>query len=211
MATPRQIQRRLKIAAHVLLSLPLLWIMGQWGAALMGAPHSLGVNVIETTIRFLGDWAIRALLVALAVSPVAWLSGWKPLMAIRRLTGLWAFAYTLLHFFSYFGMEQIFSLGLLWQDVLKRKYITFGMTALALLIPLAVTSTNGWVRRLGGRRWQLLHRSVYVIGGLAVLHHWFMVKGIQLTPIIHGVILIALLGVRFARWAGRRRKRLALA
>ena len=152
MARSKRPYRWLKPVSHVALAAPLLWIVWQWGAAILGEPHALGFNAIETTIRFLGDTAIRVLLVALAVTPVSWALGWKPMMQIRRLTGLWAFAYTLLHFFAYFGMEQIFSIGLLWEDVLKRKYITLGMTAIVLLIPLAVTSTNKMVRRVGAKR-----------------------------------------------------------
>ena len=210
MARSKRPYRWLKPVSHVALAAPLLWIVWQWGAAILGEPHALGFNAIETTIRFLGDTAIRVLLVALAVTPVSWALGWKPMMQIRRLTGLWAFAYTLLHFFAYFGMEQIFSIGLLWEDVLKRKYITLGMTAIVLLIPLAVTSTNKMVRRVGAKRWQTLHKSVYIIGVLAVFHHWFMVKGVQLAPIMHGLILFILLLMRVLRWQIRQRRKKAV-
>lgn len=211
MAKSKRPYRWLKPVSHLALALPLAWLIWQWVAAILAMPNALGFNAIETTIRFLGDTAIRVLLVALAVSPLSWAFGWKQLMQIRRLTGLWAFAYTILHFFAYFGMEQFFSLGLLWQDVLKRKYITLGMIAIVLLIPLAVTSTNKMVRRVGAKRWQYLHRSVYVIGVLAVFHHWFMVKGIQLAPIVHGAILLVLLSMRLMRWQLKQRKRNALA
>ncbi|MFZ5609002.1 MAG: sulfite oxidase heme-binding subunit YedZ [Pseudomonadota bacterium] len=199
-------RRWIKPGLHVALALPLLWLAWQWGLAAQGLPHGLGVNPIEATIRSLGDWGIRVLLGALAVTPLAQLSGWKPLMALRRMVGLWAFAYVALHFAAYFGMDKLLSLQGLWADVVKRQYITLGMAGLALLIPLAVTSTGAMVRRLGARRWKRLHKLVYAIGVLAVLHHWFMVKGVQLAPIVHGLILAALLGARVLM---RLRRRLA--
>lgn len=210
MAKPKHSFKWLKPVAHLLLALPLIWLLWQWVAAILGMPHGLGVNAIETTIRFLGDTAIRVLLVALAVSPLSWAFGWKQLMQIRRLTGLWAFAYVIIHLMAYFGMDQLFNFGLLWEDVLKRKYITLGMIAVVMLIPLAITSTNKMVRRVGAKRWQYLHRSVYIIGILAVFHHWFMVKGIQLAPIVHGFILLILLSMRVMRWGLKQRRRNAL-
>jgi len=179
----------LKPAAHLVLSLPLLYILWKWGQTVLGDYGALGANPVQFTIRFLGDWALRALIAALGITPIAKITGWKPLMRIRRLTGLWAFSYVVLHVLSYFCMDRLFSFSALWEDVLKRVYITIGMAALLLLIPLAVTSTNGMVKRLGGRNWQRLHRAVYVIGILGVIHFEMMTRGERLQPWYHGAVL----------------------
>lgn len=198
----------LKPVAHILLAVPLVWMLWGWALLILAADDSvLGINPVEHTIRFLGDYAIRILLAALAVTPLTRITKWKPLMRIRRLVGLWAFAYVILHLLTYFGMDRLFSLTALWEDVLKRQYITVGMAALLLMIPLAVTSTNAMVRRLGARRWQKLHRTVYVIGVLAVVHHVMMVKGNQIMPWVHGTILALLLGYRAVDALRRRQRR----
>lgn len=186
----------LKPLAHGLLALPLAWLLAHWGLILAGETRALGANPVEATIRFLGDSALRVLLLALAVRPVARLFNQSWLMRIRRLTGLWAFAYVCLHLTSYIGMDLAFSWHALWQDVLKRRYITLGMTAFVLLVPLAATSANAMIKWLGPKRWQRLHRLVYAAAVLAVLHHWFMVKGVQAAPILHGMVLAVLLGSR---------------
>jgi len=186
----------LKPLAHAALALPLVWLLVHWGLILAGDTRALGANPIEATTRFLGDTAIRALLAALAVRPAARLLHAPWLMRARRLVGLWAFAYVCLHLTSYLGMDLLFDWAALWRDILKRNYITLGMTAFALLVPLALTSTNAMIKRLGARNWQRLHRLVYAAGVLAVLHHWFMVKGVQAAPIVHGLVLAALLAWR---------------
>lgn len=199
--------RWLKPLAFLLLAIPLLWILWKWAMLAAGDYQALGANPINTTIRFLGDTAIRVLLAALAVTPAAKITGWKPLMRVRRMVGLWAFAYVILHATAYLGMDLLFSLSALWEDILKRRYITVGMLALLLMVPLAVTSTNKMVKRLGGRRWQRLHRVVYAVGALAVLHHFMMVKGNQQGPWLHLAILAVLLGYRMAAAGGRRYRR----
>jgi len=187
----------LKPLAHAILSLPLLWMLYSWALiALFHQFDALGANPIEYTIRFLGDWALRALIAALAISPLAKMTGWKPLIRIRRLTGLWAFTYVLIHLLTYFGMDRLFSLQLVWDDVVKRVYITIGMAAFVMLIPLAVTSTNKMIKRLGAQNWKRLHKLVYIIGPLGVLHYYLMVKGNQLSPWIHGGVLAFFLGYR---------------
>lgn len=187
----------LKPLAHVLLSLPLAWLLYKWALiALFHQFEALGADPVQYTIRFSGDWALRALIAALGVTPLTRISGWKPLARIRRLTGLWAFTYVLLHLMTYFGMDRLFSLSLLWEDVVKRVFITVGMAAFLMLIPLAATSTRGMIRRLGARNWQRLHKLVYIVGPLGVLHYYMMIRGNQLSPWIHGGVLAFFLGYR---------------
>ncbi|MHA6288569.1 protein-methionine-sulfoxide reductase heme-binding subunit MsrQ [Maricaulis sp. CAU 1757] len=201
----------LKPLAFWLLALPGLYMGWQWYLLLSGASHELGFNPIETTHRFLGDTALRILLISLAVTPFRDLTGWLPIMRIRRRIGLAAFWYAVLHLAAYLFLDKYLAAGGSvagmmsgwWEDIVERVYITLGMTALVLLVPLALTSFNSMVRRLGAARWQRLHYLVYPIATLAVLHHGFMEKGNQLGPWIHGGILAALLGYRL--WAWRRR------
>lgn len=204
----------LKPLAFWLLALPGLWLGWQWYLLLSGGDHALGFNPIETTHRFLGDTAIRILLVSLAVTPVRDITSWLPIMKIRRRIGLAAFWYALLHILAYLVLDKYFAAGMsvsgmfagLWEDVVERIYITLGMAAFLLLLPLAATSFNISVRLLGAQLWQKLHYAVYAVAVLAVLHHSFMVKGNQLGPWVHGVTLAVLLGWRINAW---RRRRLA--
>lgn len=166
-----------------------------------GVSGGLGANPIEATNRFLGDWALRFLLIALAVTPFRQITGWNAVGRWRRMLGLFAFAYVVLHFSSYVGLDQFFDWNAIGREIVKRRYITLGMLAVLLLIPLAVTSTDAMVRRLGGRRWRALHRLVYVIAPLGVTHHWMMVKKDITEPAIHAAILAVLLGWRLAAWA----------
>jgi sulfoxide reductase heme-binding subunit YedZ len=166
-----------------------------------GLSGGLGANPIEATNRFLGDWALRFLLIALAVTPFRQITGWNAVGRWRRMLGLFAFAYVVLHFSSYVGLDQFFDWSAIGREIVKRRYITLGMLAVLLLIPLAVTSTDAMVRRLGGRRWRALHRLVYVIAPLGVTHHWMMVKKDITEPAIHAVLLAVLLGWRLAAWA----------
>lgn len=190
----------LKPAVFTLSLLPLAWLAWQ---AVFGY---LGVNPIETVNRYLGDWALRFLLIALAVTPVRKVTGLSQVGRLRRMLGLYAFFYACLHLASYIGLDLFFDWQSLWKDVVKRRYITLGMTALVLLVPLAATSTNAMIRRLGGRRWQALHRLVYPAGVLAVAHYWMMVKADVREPALHAAILGVLLGYRVAAaWVGRRR------
>jgi len=170
--------------------LPLAWL------ASTAAFGSLGANPIETINRTLGDWALRFLLIALAVTPLRKITGWTALARLRRMLGLFAFFYVCLHVSSYVGLDQFFDWQAIWKDVLKRRYITFGMGALLLLIPLAVTSTDGMIRRLGGRRWRAMHRAVYLVLPLAALHFWMMVKADHSRPLLYGAIGAGLLGYR---------------
>lgn len=159
---------------------------------------NLGANPIEELIHRLGIWGLRFLLITLAVTPLRYLTGWNWLIRFRRMLGLFAFFYVLMHFLTYAGLDQRFGLTAIFEDVVKRPFITIGFSALILLIPLAVTSTNGMMRRLG-RRWQKLHRLVYLIAILGVWHFYWQVKLDTLEPSVYAAILAALLGYRIWR------------
>ena len=193
----------LKPLVFVVCLLPLAWLGGR---LVLG---ELGANPIEALIRGLGDWALRFLLIALAVTPLRKITGWNWLGGLRRMLGLFAFFYVVMHFASFIGLDQFFDWPAIGREIVKRRYITIGMAAVLLLIPLAVTSTDAMVRRLGGARWRKLHRLVYVIAPLGVTHHWMMVKKDLTEPMIHAAILALLLGWRVvaARKAARHNAR----
>jgi methionine sulfoxide reductase heme-binding subunit len=191
----RLIRFVLKPAVFMLCLAPLGWL--GWLATSGG----LGVNPIETANRFLGDWALRFLLISLAVSPVKKIFGCALVMRFRRMLGLFAFFYVVLHFSSYVGLDQFFAWAHIGADIVKRPYITVGMTTFLLLVPLAATSTSGMVKRLGAKRWKRLHMLVYAAAALAVFHYFMMVKADVREPLIYGGVLALLLGWRaVARW-----------
>lgn len=169
----------------------------------LGFTGGLGANPVEFVIRSLGTSALVMLVLTLSVSPLRWATGWAWPMRLRRMLGLFAFIYALLHFTAYLWLDLWFDWAAIWKDVVKRPYITVGFAALLLLVPLAVTSTHGWVRRLGGRNWQRLHRLVYPIAVLAVLHFWWQkaAKNDLAEPLLFALLVAALLGVRLLRWA----------
>lgn len=179
----------------VVFSLCLLPLLNLGWLAFSG---HLGGNPVRFITLYTGEWALRFLLIALAVTPASRLSGWSRLMALRRMLGLYAFFYASLHMLSFVGLDLFFDFSALWREVLKRKYITVGMLAFVLLIPLAITSTNKMVKRLGAARWKKLHKLVYVIGPLAVLHFYWMKssKAYTAEPLVYAGILAALLGYR---------------
>jgi len=177
---------------------PLAWIAWLAAESGLGPTGPLGANPIEYINRYLGDWAIRFLLMALAVTPLRGITGWNAVMRFRRMIGLYAFFYVCLHLSSYIGLDQFFDWGEIWRDITKRNYITVGMATFALLIPLAATSTQGMIKRLGGKRWTRLHKLVYAAGVLACFHFYMMRKGVQLEPIIYAGICALLLGTRVA-------------
>ena len=168
-----------------------------------GLHENLGANPVETIRLFTGDWTLRFLLITLAVTPLRRLTGWNAMVRVRRMLGLFAFFYAALHVISYVWLDQFFMWDLIIEDVYKRPYITVGFTAFMLLLPLALTSTNGMVRRLGGKHWQRLHRLVYAIAILGVVHFWWLVKSDIRQPLIYATVLALLLGYRLI-WAVRR-------
>lgn len=155
----------------------------------------LTADPIEEITHRTGWWALTLLMVTLSVSPLRRLTGWNRLIQLRRMLGLFAFFYATLHVLTYFGLDQLFDLSYLVEDVVERPYITVGFTAWLLLIPLAVTSTKGWIRRLG-KRWTKLHRLVYLAAGLGVLHFLWLVKADVREPLIFGAVLALLLALR---------------
>ncbi|MFM1892798.1 MAG: sulfite oxidase subunit YedZ [Pseudomonadota bacterium] len=163
--------------------------------------NDLGANPLEKVIHETGAWTLRLLLLTLAVTPLRRFTGWSWLQRLRRMLGLFAFAYACLHFSAWVWLDQGLSWSAILADIAKRPYVTVGFTAFVLLIPLAATSTRGMMRRLG-RRWQRLHRLVYWSAGLGVLHFVWLVKADWLEPAIYAVILGVLLALRLA-WLRR--------
>ncbi|WP_297573056.1 sulfite oxidase heme-binding subunit YedZ [uncultured Deefgea sp.] len=162
------------------------------------------VNPIEFFTRSTGTWALVALLLTLSITPLRQLTGYSRLIDYRRMLGLFTFFYAFLHFMTYLWLDQFFDWSAIGQDILKRPFITVGFAAFVLLIPLAVTSTKGWMRRLK-RNWSRLHRLVYVIAILGVVHYLWLVKADLTTPAIYAAVLAVLLGWRVLRyWRGRR-------
>jgi sulfoxide reductase heme-binding subunit YedZ len=176
----------LKPLAFILCLVPLAILIAD------GLHDQLGTNPIEEITHRTGDWTLRLLLVTLAVTPLRRSLGWNFLLRLRRLFGLFAFFYASLHFLTYVWLDQFFALGDIAKDVAKRPFITVGFTAFVMLIPLAATSTNRMMRRLG-RRWQQLHRSIYLIATLGVVHYWWLVKADVRRPLLYGAVLAVLL------------------
>jgi len=183
--------RRAKPIIWVLCLAPLAWLVYR---AVFGG---LSANPIDDITDTTGQWALRLLLVSLAVTPVRRLTGWNGVIQWRRLLGLFAFFYVALHLSTYVVLDQFFDVAAIVADIAKRRYITVGLAGFLLLLPLAITSTTAWIRRLGGRRWQRLHRLVYVAAVCGVIHLLWIVKGDDLRePAVYGAILALLLGIR---------------
>lgn len=172
----------------------------------------LGANPIEVITHSTGDWTLIFLLVTLAITPLRKLTGLSWLIRYRRMVGLFAFFYAFLHFLTYIWLDKFFDLHEMLADVAKRRFITAGLTAFVLLIPLAVTSTGGWIRRLGGKRWAWLHRLIYVSAMAGVVHYVWLVKADLRKPLEYALILSLLLGYRLVVWllAGNSRPRAAV-
>ena len=167
----------------------------------------LGANPIEEITHRTGDWILIFLFITLSVTPLRRLTGWGVLIRFRRMLGLFAFSYGLVHFSILVVFDHFFNLASILEDVVKRPYITVGFISLMLLVPLAATSTKGWVKRLGGRRWNRLHQLVYVSAAGGVLHYLWLVKADTRRPIVFGLVLVALLATRL--WHQRKRRRRA--
>jgi len=165
----------------------------------------LGANPIQEITFETGVWTLRFLTLTLLITPLRRLTGWNILITYRRMLGLYAFFYGCLHFTTYIWLDQFFDWRSIVKDVAKRPFITVGFTAFVLLIPLALTSTTGWIRRLGGRRWNLLHRLIYVSAALGVVHYYWLVKADTSRPIRYGAIVGTLLLVRLIHTMRQRR------
>jgi sulfoxide reductase heme-binding subunit YedZ len=179
------------------------------GMLLYGAlTDGLGANPIEFITHRTGTWTFNFLLITLAVTPLRKLSGWHWLMRLRRMLGLFCFFYAALHFTTYLWLDQFFDLQAIARDIVKRPFITVGFAAFVLLLPLALSSNNRAIRLLGGRRWQALHRSVYLVGLLATMHYFWLVKITAIAyPLIYAVLLGVLLVWRLRSWIRNRRSR----
>ena len=153
----------------------------------------LTANPIEFITHATGDWTLRFLIFTLCVTPFRKILHLPELIRFRRMLGLFAFFYACLHFTTYIWLDKFFDLSEMWKDIAKRKYITVGFTAFLLLIPLAITSTAGWIRRLGGMRWQQLHRLIYFSATLGVIHYYWLVKSAVIRPLTYGAIVAVLL------------------
>ena len=165
----------------------------------------LGANPVETVTNTTGIWTLRLIVATLAITPLRWLTGVNQLINYRRLIVLFAFFYGCLHFTTYFFLDHQFDFAGMWEDVRLRPYITAGFTAFVLMIPLALTSTTGWIRRLGGKNWSRLHMLIYITAGAAVLHYYWKVsiKMPPTSPMIYAGILAVLLGFRVRRYFAR--------
>lgn len=199
MAAINPLERRYRRVYKPLLFLaclvPLAWVVG----GVLGLPvPSLGADPVRKVLGILAHSALNLLLITLSVTPLRQLTGNAQLLRLRRMLGVFAFSYALLHFLTYIGPFQGFSWAAIAKDLVKRPYIMIGFAALVLLVPLAVTSTNAMMRRLK-RRWQSLHRLIYVIAILGVWHYWWQVKKDIREPLIYAVLLSLLLGWRLWR------------
>ncbi len=166
-----------------------------------GFQDALGANPIEKITHRTGDWSLRFLLITLTVTPLRKIFGWKQLLRLRRMLGLFTFFYACIHFWISIVFDHFFDINEIAKDIVKRPYVTVGFSAFLLLIPLAATSTNRMMKKLG-RRWKQLHQLVYVIAVLGVLHYLWLVKADVLQPVIHAAILLILLSIR--AWYQRR-------
>ena len=181
-------------AVWVACAAPLLWFVVQ------GFTGDLGANPIQYVLRQLGVWALRFICVSLVITPAAKLLKAPVLIRYRRRIGLWAFAYVCLHLSTYIGIDQVFDWPTIGKDIAKRPYITIGMAAFALLIPLAITSADKLRRKLGPKRWKRLHQLIYLIAPMGVVHYCLLVKADHRPPLISGAVVLVLLAYRAVNW-----------
>jgi sulfoxide reductase heme-binding subunit YedZ len=174
-----------------------------------GSQEQLTANPIEFITHTTGDWTLRFLVITLAITPFRKALRLPQLIRFRRMLGLFAFFYALLHFSTWIGIDKFFDWAEMWKDVQKRRFITVGFTGFVLLIPLAITSTVGWIRRLGGKRWQLLHRAIYLTAVAGIIHYYWLVKSDVRKPLQYAYIVGILLAWRLGAWLYGRGKRTA--
>lgn len=193
-----------KVALFLLCLVPL-------GILVWRAFHNdLTANPIEFITHRTGDWTLRFLVLTLAITPLRKILRVPQLVRFRRMLGLFTFFYVCLHFTTWIWLDHYFAWGEMWKDVHKRRFITVGFTGFVLLIPLAITSTSGWIRRLGGKRWQLLHRAIYLTAVAGVIHFYWLVKSDVRRPLRYALLVGILLAWRLGAWlAGRRKPSLA--
>lgn len=207
MNRPRRASKALvaaKVLVHALALTPLAILAWQFWSVLDAGSDALGADPVAEVEHRTGLWALRLLMATLALTPLRQLTGQAILIRFRRMLGLYAFFYACLHLASYLVLDLQGYWTQIFEEIAKRPYITVGFTAWLLLVPLAVTSTQGWIRRLG-RRWGQLHKAVYAVGVLAVLHFWWLVKSDIREPLLYATLLALLLGWRLARRLSRSR------
>ena len=202
--------RTLKVVAFVILSLPLAWLAFAVVGELRSPGSMLGADPGEAVLLHLGEWGLRALLLTLSVSTIRRRLGYAPILRIRRMAGLFAFTYIALHFLFYLWFFTEFDARLIVEELAQRPYITVGFGAFLILLALAMTSTNGWQRRLR-RRWQQLHRLVYVAAALGILHFWWLTKAGYGEVVFHGFWLALLYADRVQAAGAKRSRRSAQA
>lgn len=202
--------RQLGVTKAVVFGLCLLPFLHVVAATFGVAGMSLGANPVEEIIHTMGQWGLRLLLVTLAVTPLRIITGISWPLRLRRMLGLFSFFYILMHFIAYALIDQRLDFAAIYEDIVERPYITLGITALLLMLPLAATSTNRMMKRLG-RRWQQLHRLIYAIAILGTWHFYWQVKKDLLEPLVYAAILAVLLGIRVLYRRRRSRAGLALA
>jgi sulfoxide reductase heme-binding subunit YedZ len=177
------------------------------GLLVWSALHGgLGANPVEFVTHATGDWTLRFLIITLCVTPFRKILRLPELIRFRRMLGLFAFFYACLHFSTYIVLDKFFDLADMWKDIAKRKFITVGFAAFVLLIPLAITSTAGMIRRLGGKRWQTLHRAIYFSAFLGVVHYYWLVKSAVIRPLAYGAIFAVLMLWRFVDWNSKKKQ-----
>ena len=170
-----------------------------------GFRSELGANPVEFITHATGDWTIRFLVITLAITPLRYVLGLPDLIRFRRMLGLFAFFYGSLHFTTYIWLDKFFDLSEMWKDIAKRPFITVGFAAFVAMIPLAATSTVWSIRKLGGKRWQMLHRLIYFSAICAVIHYYWLVKSDIRKPLFYAACVGVLLLWRVGRWVKRRR------
>lgn len=192
-----------KVAVFVLCLVPLGMLVQR---AVQG---NLTANPIEFITHTTGDWTLRFLIVTLAITPLRKILRLPQLIRFRRMLGLFAFFYACLHFSTWIGLDKFFDWTEMWKDVQKRRFITVGFAGLVLMIPLAITSTAGWIRRLGGKRWQMLHRAIYLSAIAGVIHYYWLVKSDVRKPLQYAAVVGVLLAWRIGSWIYGRGQRVA--
>lgn len=178
---------------------PLAWLAWKW------RHHQLGINAIEFVARYTGRWTLRLLIATLAITPLRRIPGLSPLIRLRRMLGLFTFFYGSLHGLHYFAIDAQWNWQVITEDLTIRRFFIAGAAALALMAPLALTSSDAAIRKLGGKRWQRLHRLIYLSAIAAIIHYIWQGKSASLTPLIYAAIVALLLALRLALLSGRLR------
>src|SRR5438105_3393605 len=186
----------LKPAVFVACLVPTVWIARALWLTYLGRDGGLSANPIKDVTEFTGIWTLRFLMITLSITPLRRITGWSSLIRFRRMIGLFTFFQGFVHLMTYIWLDQFFMFEEILKDIYKRPFITSGMAGFVLMIPLAITSTKKWIGRLGGKRWQLLHRLIYFSGVAGVLHYYFFVKSDIQDPLAYALLLAILLGFR---------------